>query len=56
VTTLTDNKKLFIVRALACFDTPQQVVESVKEEFGIVVSRPQVEVYDPDKARGEVFE
>lgn len=33
--TLKDNVKLFIVQALACFDTPSQVVEAVKQEFGL---------------------
>lgn len=47
--TLTDDQKRFVVQALACYDTPQQVVDAVKEEFGIVVSRPQVQAYDPDK-------
>ena len=50
--TLTDDQKRYIVQALACYDTPQQVVDAVKEEFGIVVSRPQVQVYDPEKRQG----
>lgn len=50
--TLTDDVKAFIVQALACFDTPSQVVDAVKEEFGIVVSRPQVQAYDPTKRIG----
>ncbi len=32
--TLTDDVKAFIVQALACFDTPSQVVDAVKEEGG----------------------
>ncbi len=52
--TLTDDVKAFIVQALACFDTPSQVVDAVREEFGAEVSRMQVQSYDPTKkaARG----
>lgn len=44
--------KRFIVRALACWDTPSQVAASVKEEFGIEVTRQQVATYDPTKVNG----
>lgn len=47
---LKSEVKSFIVQALACFDTPSQVVESVKTEFGLVLSRQQVESHDPTKA------
>ena len=47
---LTNEVKSFIVQALACFDTPTQVVEAVKNEFGQVVTRQQVESHDPTKA------
>jgi hypothetical protein len=49
---LKDDVKAFIVQALACFDTPQQVSEAVKQEFGLEVSRMQVSAYDPTKAMG----
>lgn len=51
--TLTEDAKRHIVQALACFDTPTQVVESVKEEFGIDVPRNQVAQYDPTKVSGK---
>ena len=47
---LTDPMKLFIVQALACFDTPTQVANAVKEEFGIEVTRMQVSTYDASKS------
>lgn len=47
---LKNEVKSFIVQALACFDTPSQVVESVKNEFGQVLTRQQVESHDPTKA------
>lgn len=45
--------KAFIVQSLACFDTPSQVVDAVKKEFGITVTRQQVESHDPTKANGK---
>ena len=49
---LTEAEKLFIVQALACFDTPTQVADAVKEEFGTIVTRMQVANYDPTKPAG----
>lgn len=45
--------KAFMVQALACFDTPSQVVESVKNEFGIELNRQTVESHDPTKVAGK---
>lgn len=50
---LSDDIKLFIVQALACFDTPSEVVVSVKKEFDVDVSRQLVETHDPTKAAGK---
>ncbi|WP_340051481.1 DUF2280 domain-containing protein [Pseudomonas proteolytica] len=50
---LKNEVKSFIVQALACFDTPSQVVEAVKNEYGLVVSRQQVETHDPTKSAGK---
>lgn len=47
--TLTEDVKVFIVQALACFDSPSQVAQAVREQFGIAVDRRQVEAYDPTK-------
>lgn len=46
---LTEPIKIAIVQGLACFDTPTQVAEAIKEEFGVVLSRQQVGSYDPTK-------
>jgi hypothetical protein len=48
---LTDEIKEFIVRGLACYDTPSYVAEAVKAKFGIEVSRQQVHVYDPSSSQ-----
>jgi hypothetical protein len=45
--TLTDEIKTFIVKGLACYDTPSQVAEAVKAMFGLEVSRKQFYYYDP---------
>ncbi len=49
---LKEPVKLFIVQSLACFDTPQQVVEAVKQEYELEISRQQVALYDPTKVAG----
>lgn len=49
---LPDNIKAYIVQALACYDKPTQVVESVKQEYDVVITRQQVETYDPTKYAG----
>ena len=50
---LKDEVKLAIVQALACFDTPSQVVDQVKQEFGLALARQQVAGYDPTKPSGK---
>lgn len=52
---LKPEVKTFIVQALACFDTPSQVVAAVKEEFGIDISRQQAESHDPTKSGGKTL-
>lgn len=51
--TLTKQQKLFIVQRLACFESPKDVIEAVKAEFGITVTYPALQVYDPNNARGK---
>jgi hypothetical protein len=45
--TLTDEIKTFIVKGLACYDTPSQVAEAVKANFNIEITRQHVYAYDP---------
>lgn len=49
---LSSEVKTFIVQQLACFDTPTQVADAVRAEFGVEVSRQVVEGYDPTKRAG----
>ncbi|BAO32622.1 TPA: DUF2280 domain-containing protein [Serratia marcescens] len=50
---LKPDVKAFIIQSLACFDTPTLVVESVKKEFGLKITRQQVESHDPTKVSGK---
>lgn len=52
---LKPDVKAFIVQALACFDTPSQVVESVQKEFSLKITRQQVETHDPTKVSGKTL-
>ena len=49
---LSDEVKRAIVQALACYDTPSDVVKAIGDGFGLVVSRQAVERYDPTKRAG----
>lgn len=44
---LTDEIKTFIVRGLATFETPSEVAEAVKSNFGVEITRRHVYAYDP---------
>lgn len=50
---LNPDVKAFIVQALACFDTPSQVVDAVQKEYGVSVTRQQIETHDPTKTSGK---
>ncbi|MGY3822806.1 DUF2280 domain-containing protein [Acinetobacter haemolyticus] len=49
---LKKAEQLFIVRSIAQFMTPTEVVKAIKERFNIDVSPQQVEAYDPTKVAG----
>lgn len=50
--TLDDKQKEFLVKALACYDTPSQVAAALKEHFGVAIDRRQVHEYDPEGSKG----
>ena len=52
---LKPDVKAFIIQSLACFDTPSLVVESVQKEFGLKITRQQVESHDPTKVSGRAL-
>ena len=52
---LPDEAKRFVVQQLAMFETPSEGARSVKEEFGIEMSRQAVEAYDPGKRAGSAL-
>lgn len=47
---LSTEVKAFIVQSLACFESPSKVIELVKQEFDVQVSRQQVSQYSPGNA------
>lgn len=47
---LSTEVKSFIVQSLACFESPTKVIELVKQEYGVDVSRQQVSQYSPGNA------
>lgn len=49
---LTEEMKLTLVQALACFDTPSQAAEVVAQEHGVKIDRAQAIKYDPTKPAG----
>lgn len=49
---LSDDVKMFIVQALACFDSPSTVAAAVNKLHRVTVSRQLVENYDPEKMAG----
>jgi hypothetical protein len=49
VAALSKAVQRFIVQQLACFESPSEVVEAVKAEFSVTVTRQAVEHYDPTK-------
>lgn len=46
---LADQHKTFITQRLAMYDTPTQVADAVKEEFGLEIHRAHVAQYDPTR-------
>lgn len=50
---LNQDVKVYIVSALACFDSTKQVIADVKEQFGLVVTHQQVSAYDPATINGK---
>lgn len=50
--TLKPQHKEFIVKKLATFEKPSEVVSRVKEEYSVEVSRQQINYYNPESTQG----
>lgn len=50
---ISEEVKRFIVRSLAVYETPSDVMLSVKEKFKVTLTRAGVQNYDPTKVAGE---
>jgi hypothetical protein len=53
--TLSEEIKRFIVKSLAVYETPSEVMESVKAIFNKKVTRQNIHFYDPTKLAGEAL-
>lgn len=49
---LTEEQKAFVVQRLACWDTPAEASEALREEHGVELSPQGCEAYDPTKRAG----
>ena len=49
---MNDEIRTFVVQCLAAFDTPTQVVDAVKTEYGVQMTPQAVQSYDPTKYAG----
>lgn len=50
---LTEDTKITLVQALACYDTPSQAAEAVAQAHGVKIGRDQAIKYDPTKPAGK---
>lgn len=50
---LSDEVKRYAVQALACFDSPAQVIRDVKQEFRVDVTPQQLQAYNPETVAGK---
>lgn len=50
---LSEDVKRFIVKSLAVFESPSDVMLSVKEKFKVSITRAGIQTYDPTKVAGE---
>jgi hypothetical protein len=50
---LTNEQQAFVVQALACFDSPKTAADTLKKEFGVVITPQTCEAYDPTKRAGK---
>lgn len=48
---LTQEQKEFIVQRYAMFDRPKDIREAFKEQYGIEISRQQIDTYNPRGAK-----
>ena len=52
MTTLPGHVCAYIVAALACYDSPEQVAAAVKLQFGQTLSRQRIEAWHPERRAG----
>ena len=50
---LKPEVKAFIIQSVACYEAPSQVADAVLKEFGVKITRQQVDQNDPTKVSGK---
>ncbi|HCM6592760.1 TPA: DUF2280 domain-containing protein [Klebsiella quasipneumoniae] len=50
---LKPEVKAFIIQSVACYEAPLQVADAVLKEFGVKITRQQVDQNDPTKVSGK---
>ncbi len=50
---LTDITRAFLVREMACFASPKEAADAIKEKFGIDITPQGAEHYDATKVAGQ---
>ena len=50
---LQEKHKEYVVKRLACYDTPKEVAEGLKEEFNLKMTLQGIEYYNPKRAAGK---
>lgn len=52
---LKNEVKVFIVERLACFEAPEDIIEAVKESFGLTVTKQALQAYNPATVNGQTL-
>jgi hypothetical protein len=47
--------KRFVTMCLACYDSPSETLQKVRQEFNVVMSRQAVQKYDPTTTAGQTL-
>jgi hypothetical protein len=48
---LTDQQREYVVARLAAFDSPAAIAQSLRQEFGISITRQAIDRYDPTRCK-----
>ncbi len=52
---LNNEQKIFVLQRLACYDSPKEVADALREEYKVELTYQSVECYDPTKRAGRTL-